>query len=793
MSNCNFTNNKATGDDSYGGAVYISSNGIVSNCNFTNNKATGEYSYGGAVYFVNNGNVTNCNFADNTANAGGAVYFQCTGTVANCNFTNNSARYGGAVEFDETGTVANCNFADNTANAGGAVYFDSDGNVTNCNFAGNTADYGGAIIIDSGNMSNCNFTGNTASSDGGAIWMYSGSVENCNFTGNNATAGSAIYFWSTLYTRTVSNSRFLNNRANAETLEVIKNDNNITITFAGQNNLLNAIFSNAEVTFNNVTYWGKNGITTISTTKSGFNKEEGQNITVGVVVNDKLVLSEVMVTDENGQIVLDISAGDNYYIGVHHDTDSYYTEAEKTISNMTFTVNITSQTTNNKTVNITAKSNIYSEVMPGKLLFIVPNTNPINATYAGNGTWWAVYTFADYGEYGVNATFEGLENVTVNNATISISKIPTNITVNTVSLELFVGDETVIVATLTPGDAGNVTFKSSDDDIVLVEDNGNVIANGEGQAIITVSFAGNDKYAAANKTINVTVKLNNANVTVDKDKLDLKVGETYTINATKRPDTILLDITYTSSNTSVASVDKNGVVTAVGEGTAIITVSVGDDEIYALNSTNVTVRVSKVPTEITALDVSAVYNADNYLIVYLKDSTGKALTGVKVSVDLNGVKEYATDSNGQVKVSTKGLAPNTYAVKIAFNGNAKYDKSVKEVKVTVKKATPKIIAKKKTYKAKSAKKFKITLKDNTGKPIKNAKVRLIVKKIAKKAKKSKAKTKTKKKKNILKTNKKGKATFKVKRNKKGKYIATVKYYGNKYFKAVTKKVKITIK
>ena len=143
-----------------------------------------------------------------------------------------------------------------------------------------------------------------------------------------------------------------------------------------------------DVTFTNVTYWGANGITTISATISRSNKAAGQNITVGVVVNNELVLSEVMVTDENGMIVLDISAGENYYITVRHDTDSYYTEAEKTISNNTkFNVNVTSQTTNNKNVNITAKSNIFSEFMPGKLLFILPNNLEINATYGGNGTW----------------------------------------------------------------------------------------------------------------------------------------------------------------------------------------------------------------------------------------------------------------------------------------------------------------------------------------------------------------------------------------------------------------------
>ena len=64
------------------------------------------------------------------------------------------------------------------------------------------------------------------------------------------------------------NSTFLNNRANAEALEIIKNDNNITFTFTGRNNLLNAIYSMGDVNFTNVTYWGANGITTVSATLS---------------------------------------------------------------------------------------------------------------------------------------------------------------------------------------------------------------------------------------------------------------------------------------------------------------------------------------------------------------------------------------------------------------------------------------------------------------------------------------------------------------------------------------------
>ena len=873
VTNCNFTDNTAT---QRGGAIYFSSSGTtyeVRNCNFTNNTATYE---GGAVYFNINGEVTNCNFVNNSATGegswGGAIRMY-SGTVSNCNFTDNSATVnGGAVYFNSNSEVTNCNFVDNKATGdysyGGAVYFYGTGSVTNCNFTNNTAYYGGAIwFTNNGDVVNCNFIGNNATYYGGAVYfLNTGNVTNCNFTGNNATTGSAISFykWDSSDTLTVSNSTFLNNRANAGALDIVKTENNITITFTGQNNLLNAIYSrnDAEVTFNNVTYWGANGIATVSATMAGSNKATGQNITVGVVVNGKVVLNEVKVTDENGMIVLDITAGENYYISVHHDTDSYYTEAEKTISNNTkFNANVTSQTTNNKTVNITAKSNIKPEVMPGKLLFILPNGDTINATYASNGTWWAVHTFDDYGDYQVNASYIGFDNVTITNATISIVKanstvnvsdvvmdygdsinvtvtaegakginatidnkpvtvinnytimIPdlaagnytltvttiadddhksvnktvnvtvnkahTEITINTTSLELIVGDETIINATLTPAGAGNVTFTSSNVDIVEVDNQGNVIAQGKGQAIITVSYAGNNKYAAAeNRTITVTVSLNDASVTVDNNTLNLKAGEAYAINATKHPDTIMLDITYTSSNSSVATVNENGIVTAVGEGTAVITVEVGDDEIYAKNSTNVTVTVSKVPTEIGAKPVTATYNINKNLVITLKDANGNPVTGVSLSVDLNGAKKYTTDKNGQVKVSTKGLDPKTYTAKITFNGNAKYAKSSKNVKVTVKKATPKLTAKKKTYKTTTkTKKYTIVLKDNVGKAIKKAKVTLKVKGKTYKAK----------------TNSKGKATFKIKNlKKKGTFKAVIKYKGNKYYKKLTKKAKIKV-
>ena len=782
VENCKFTDNFAY----YGGAIYMSS-GSVENCNFTNNNATAN---GGAVYFYNIGTVTNCNFTGNTANYGGAVYFYNTGTVINCNFTNNTASeaggaigmisgtvlncnftnnkatedfsYGGAVFFRINGEVRNCNFTDNQVTGdyseGGAVYFHNTGNVTNCNFNDNSAWYGGAIYFYvTGNVTNCNFTNNKATGDyswGGAVHFYStANVANCNFTGNNASRGSAISFSFTSTSKSVSNSIFLNNRANAEALTVTKNENNITITFTGRNNLLNAIYSinDVEVNFTNVTYWGSNGINNTgssATTPSRSNKVAGQNITVGVVVNDKLVLNKVLVTDENGMIVLDINAGENYFIVARHDTDSYYTEAETINSTMKFYANVTPQTTNNMAVNITAKSNIFSEVMPGKLLFILPNGFEINATYATNGTWWAVHTFDSIGEYEVNASYIGLDDVNINNATITINLIEANVSVDQSEIGLFVGENATVHATSTP-DGLKVNFSTNDNDIISVDKDGNIIALGEGNAtitvsvgdnvvykydsvtvnvtvakvpteikitnktldlkvneeidvgaslnpkdvpvdeliyksgdenvvkiknskiiaagegstVVTVSFKGNNKYAAAeNKTIKVSVGLNDACVNVSKNVYYINVGDNATIHATATPAG--LKVNFSTNDNDVVSVDKDGNIIALGEGNATITVSVGDNVVYKYDSVTVNVTVTKVPVEIKIANETL-----NLKVKGIADSAASLVpfdAGNPTYISSN--ESVVIINNGQITAVGEGTA----TVTVSFVGNEKY-------------------------------------------------------------------------------------------------------------------------
>ena len=99
------------------------------------------------------------------------------------------------------------------------------------------------------------------------------------------------------------------------------------------------------------------------------------------------------------------------------------------------------------------------------------------------------------------------------------------------------------------------------------------------------------------------------------------------------------------------------------------------------------------------------------------------------------------------------------------------------VRKSKKKAT-KITAKNKSFKAKTkTKKYTVTLK-NGKKAVKGVKLTLKVKGRTYKAK----------------TNKKGKATFKIRNlRKKGKYTASIRFAGNKTYKKSTKKIRITVK
>lgn len=67
-------------------------------------------------------------------------------------------------------------------------------------------------------------------------------------------------------------------------------------------------------------------------------------------------------------------------------------------------------------------------------------------------------------------------------------------------------------------------------------------------------------------------------IEVEEESVEIAVGETYAIEATVIPESIApaIELTYTSSNEEVATVDEEGVVTGIADGYVTITVSAGE-------------------------------------------------------------------------------------------------------------------------------------------------------------------------------------------------------------------------
>ncbi|NLY43716.1 MAG: hypothetical protein GX066_07075, partial [Clostridiaceae bacterium] len=107
-------------------------------------------------------------------------------------------------------------------------------------------------------------------------------------------------------------------------------------------------------------------------------------------------------------------------------------------------------------------------------------------------------------------------------------------------------------------------------------------------------------------------------VSLDIKEATLKIGQILQLTATVEPENATNKaVTWSSSNEQVATVDQNGVVTAVGKGTAIITVTTEDG---GFTDTCI-ITVEEVPTVVTISDVT----------VKVDSQTGKVTVEGKVS------------------------------------------------------------------------------------------------------------------------------------------------------------------
>ena len=144
--------------------------------------------------------------------------------------------------------------------------------------------------------------------------------------------------------------------------------------------------------------------------------------------------------------------------------------------------------------------------------------------------------------------------------------------------------------------SGALVYKTSNSKVATVSNKGVIKAKKKGKANITVSAKANKKKKV---TIKVTVGTPVTKVKLNKTKLSLNSGESRTLKVTlspKKPSN--KKIVWASSNTKVAKVNSKGKVTAVKDGTAVITATAADGSGKKAKCT------VKVTTKVTAVALS---------------------------------------------------------------------------------------------------------------------------------------------------------------------------------------------
>ena len=212
----------------------------------------------------------------------------------------------------------------------------------------------------------------------------------------------------------------------------------------------------------------------------------------------------------------------------------------------------------------------------GESLKLSYSVTPTGATLQEQVSWVSTNTsVASVDNQGnVSAVGAGTADITVSlegfTATCRITVVvPVNsVSLNKTALTIEKGNSETLVATINPSDATNqsLSWSSSNTAIATVDKDGRVTAIEGGDATITVS-SNNGKTASC--SVKVTTRV--TGVSFNKTTLKLNPGESETLTATVTPSTAgNKSVTWTSNDTSIASVDQNGKVTGVAEGTATI-------------------------------------------------------------------------------------------------------------------------------------------------------------------------------------------------------------------------------
>ena len=261
----------------------------------------------------------------------------------------------------------------------------------------------------------------------------------------------------------------------------------------------------------------------------------------------------------------------------------------------------------------------------------------ITAVASGSATITAQFTTA-------GRAYSDTCQVTVSSSGITLSQY--SIT------SLYVGESETISATTSPS-GQSVSWSSSNTRVVTVS-NGRITAVGAGSATITASFS----YGGTTYSESCSVAVREVSVSISSSSETLIAGEETTLRATTSPSGH--SVSWSSSNTRVATVNSSGRVTAVGSGSATITAEISVNGQSYTDTCRVTVEEPSIRLSSSSLSMSV---GDTEALSAIVTPSGSR---VNWSSDDDDV--VTVDSRGRVTAVSAGSA--TISAEITSDGRS---------------------------------------------------------------------------------------------------------------------------
>ena len=238
--------------------------------------------------------------------------------------------------------------------------------------------------------------------------------------------------------------------------------------------------------------------------------------------------------------------------------------------------------------------------------------------------------------------------ITVENGTVSV----TSITLDKTEYKLNINDEIVLVATVSPDNATDktVSWSSSDARVASVSQTGRVKGLAEGAASIVASAGG--KTAICQITVSKSV-IPVASVALDRISVTLEEKQTTRLVATVSPgDATDKTVTWSSSDSAVATVDQTGLVTAVKEGSATITAKAGEKSAEC----SVTVQKEVIPVSAVSISRSVLQMTKGQTETLTATVSPDNATDKTVTWSSSDVTIVSIDQNGKLEALKGGSA-----------------------------------------------------------------------------------------------------------------------------------------